>query len=146
MKWRYLSAPNPPKMAPDAIPIQNPSMNPVFMRSKQLEPCCWCIPPLIGIGILESCFELIKIRQSTTNQHNRNWTLTRSPLSSVCFENVNHILNMNQIIIKPFKLFSIFFCEIEKQNCRHEIRSVWESELPGIHLWWNFVHFWLGSF
>lgn len=50
-----LRAPKPPKRAPDAIPMQNPSMKPVFILLKQLGPCCWYTPPPPGIGILSSC-------------------------------------------------------------------------------------------
>lgn len=34
----YLNALNPPKSAPDAMPMQNPSMKPVFILSKHDGP------------------------------------------------------------------------------------------------------------
>lgn len=36
----YRSALNPPNKAPLAIPTHNPIVNPIFIRSKQLGPCC----------------------------------------------------------------------------------------------------------
>lgn len=52
-KFTNLSAENPPKIAPEAIPTQKPIMAPIFIRSKQDGPCWpYMFPGTAGILIL----------------------------------------------------------------------------------------------